>query len=517
MKIKKTILTILFILPALTFAQDNKVVVTIQPDARQQTISRHIYGHFAEHLGRCIYDGFWVDPNLDVAKEGRIRMDIVKALRDIDIPNLRWPGGCFADEYQWKDGIGEPDKRPRIVNSKWGEVVEDNSFGTDEFMKLCDLLGCEPYLSANVATSTPKDFREWVEYLNYSGDSYWAEQRKKNGHEKPYGVSFFGIGNESWGCGGNMTPEFYSDEYKRFQGFAYDYSGNKIKRIACGPNGDDYNWMETCMKKIPFKMLWGISLHYYTIATDNWSKKGPSTQFDEKEYFRSIKNALFMDELLGKHSAIMDIYDPKKKVALVVDEWGIWTDPEPGTNPRFLYQQNSMRDALIAASTLNIFNKHSDRVRMANLAQSVNVLQSLVLTDNEKMLLTPTYYVFKMYKNHQDAELLQTNVASDIYEYGMESVPEMNVSASRSKNGKIHVTMVNLNPKKEISTDLIMLGIGFKQIKGEVLTSDSYSDYNSFDNADKVVAKQFNSIKKSDDNIAVVKMPPLSVVALEIF
>ena len=264
-------------------------------------------------------------------------------------------------------------------------------------------------------------------------------------------------------------------------------------------------------------MLWGISLHYYTIATDNWSKKGPSTQFDEKEYFRSIKNALFMDELLGKHSAIMDIYDPKKKVALVVDEWGIWTDPEPGTNPQFLYQQNSMRDALIAASTLNIFNKHSDRVRMANLAQSVNVLQSLVLTDNEKMLLTPTYYVFKMYKDHQDAELLQTNVASDIYEYGMESVPEMNVSASRSKNGKIHVTMVNLNPKKEISTDLIMLGIGFKQIKGEVLTSDSYSDYNSFDNADKVVAKQFNSIKKSDDNIAVVKMPPLSVVALEIF
>lgn len=259
MKIKKTILTILFILPALTFAQDNKVVVTIQPDARQQTISRHIYGHFAEHLGRCIYDGFWVDPNLDVAKEGRIRMDIVKALRDIDIPNLRWPGGCFADEYQWKDGIGEPDKRPRIVNSKWGEVVEDNSFGTDEFMKLCDLLGCEPYLSANVATSTPKDFREWVEYLNYSGDSYWAEQRKKNGHEKPYGVSFFGIGNESWGCGGNMTPEFYSDEYKRFQGFAYDYSGNKIKRIACGPNGDDYNWMETCMKKYRSK-CYGVYL-----------------------------------------------------------------------------------------------------------------------------------------------------------------------------------------------------------------------------------------------------------------
>lgn len=514
---KITFLALILLLSVSSWAQDDKAVITIQADMPQQTISKNIYGHFAEHLGRCIYDGFWTDPNLNVAKEGRIRMGIVNALRDINIPNLRWPGGCFADEYQWRDGIGNPAKRPKIVNSKWGGVTEDNSFGTDEFMRLCDLLGCEPYLSANMATASPKDLREWIEYLNYSGDSYWANLRKENGHKEPYGVRFFGIGNESWGCGGNMSPEHYSDEYRCFQGFAYDYSGHTIKKIACGPNGADYNWMETCLKRIPAKMLWGISLHHYTIATGIWSKKGAATQFDEKEYFGGVKNALFMDELLNKHSAIMDMYDPKKKLALVVDEWGIWTDPEPDTNPRFLYQQNSMRDALIAASTLNIFNNHSDRVRMANLAQTVNVLQSLILTDKEKMLLTPTYYVFKMYKVHQEANLLKTNAISHDYVYDTEGVPEINVSASQDKEGKIHATIVNLNPNNEVFTDVILNGFNAKRIKGEVLTSHLYSDYNSFEKPDKVVISQFNNFKKGIDNTITVKMPPLSIVTLEIF
>lgn len=499
------------------WAQEEKSIVSIQTDMPLQIISKDIYGHFAEHLGRCIYDGFWVDPYLDVAKEGRIRMDIVEALRDIGIPNLRWPGGCFADEYQWKDGIGDPENRPKIVNSKWGGVTEDNSFGTDEFMRFCELLGCEPYLSANMATSSPKELREWIEYLNYSGDSYWANLRRVNGHEKTYGVNFVGIGNESWGCGGNMTPEHYSDEYKCFQGFACNYSGHALKKIACGPNAADYHWMETCLKLIPTKMLWGISLHYYTIATGVWGKKGSATGFDEKEYFGGVKNALFMDELLDKHSAIMDRYDPQKKIALVVDEWGIWTDSEPDTNPRFLYQQNSMRDALIAASTLNIFNNHSDRVRMANLAQTVNVLQSLVLTDKEKMLLTPTYYVFKMYKVHQEAKLLKTNVVSHNYVYGTERVSAINVSASQDKEGKIHATIVNFNPGKEISTNVFLNGFKIKHIKGEVLTSRLYSDYNSFENPGKIVTSSFNGFKKTDANTISVKMPPLSVVALEIF
>lgn len=513
---KKTIFSLFLFSSIALSAQNDKAFISIRTDVPKQMISKNIYGHFAEHLGRCIYDGFWVDTDLDVVKKGRIRMDVVEALRDINIPNLRWPGGCFADEYQWKDGIGDPMKRPKIVNSKWGGVTEDNSFGTDEFMKLCSLLGCEPYLSANVATSSPKDFREWIEYLNYPGDSYWANLRKENGHEEPYGVRFFGIGNESWGCGGHMTPEHYSDKYRLYQGFAFNYSGNEIKKIACGPNGTDYNWMETCLERIPAKMMWGISLHYYTIATGNWGKKGSATSFDEKEYFGGIKNALFMDELLGRHSSIMDRFDPKKKIALVVDEWGIWTDPEPDTNPRFLYQQNSMRDALIAASTLNIFNNHSDRVRMANLAQTVNVLQSLILTDKERILLTPTYHVFKMYKVHQEANLLEANVTSGDYTYADDGVPEINVSASKDSDGKIHVTIVNLNPHKEVNTDLVLNGFCIKRIKGEVLTSGSFSDHNTFDNPDKISISQFDDFRKSGDGTISVCMPSLSIVVLEI-
>ena len=513
---KISFITIMLLLSGSLWAQKEQAIISIQTDQSKQVISKHIYGHFAEHLGRCIYDGFWVDPSLNVPKEGRIRIDIVNALREIGIPNLRWPGGCYADEYQWRDGIGNPADRPVTINSNWGGVTEDNSFGTDEFMKLCDLLGCEPYLSANMGTASPKDLRDWIEYLNFSGDSHLARLRAENGHESPYGVSFFGIGNESWGCGGCMTPEYYSNQYRCFQEYARNYSGYPIKKIACGPNSVDYNWMEVCLKNIPHHTLWGISLHYYTIATGNWGKKGSATGFDEKEYFGGVKNALYMETLLKNYSAIMDKYDPNRNIALVVDEWGIWTDVEPGTNPGFLYQQNSMRDALIAASTLNIFNNYSYRVRMANLAQAVNVLQSLVLTDGDKMLLTPTYHIFKMYKVHQDANLLQSSVSTADYQYGTESIPGVNVSASKDKEGKIHISMVNLHPKKTIAAKVMLNGCSVGQIKGEILTSVSFNDYNSFDDADRISTKEYKKFKKEDGNGIHVELPPLSVVMLEV-
>lgn len=497
-------------------AQDKKAVITIQANQPESVISKHIYGHFAEHLGRCIYDGFWVDSCLNVPKDGRIRMDIVDALREINIPNLRWPGGCYADEYQWRNGIGDPAERPVTINSNWGGITEDNSFGTDEFMKLCELLDCEPYLSANMGTATPKDLRDWIEYLNFSGDSYLSRLRAENGHEKPYGVSFIGIGNESWGCGGSMTPEYYSDKYRLFQTYARNYSGYPIKKIACGPNAADYNWMEVCLKSIPRHTLWGISLHYYTIATGNWGKKGSATDFDEKEYFGGVKNALYMETLLKNYSSIMDKYDAERKIALVVDEWGIWTDVEPGTNPGFLFQQNSMRDALIAASTLNIFNNYSFRVRMANLAQAINVLQSLILTDKEKMLLTPTYYIFKMYKVHQEANLLHSNISVPDYQYGTERIPGVNVSASKDKDGKVHVSVVNLNPEISVPTTLILNGMQIKQISGEILTSGSFNDYNSFENANNIVTKDFQEFKIISKGEIEMKLPPLSVVTLAI-
>ena len=505
-----TILPVVFILSA-AIAQQS-VNMQINMKAHNQKISKYIYGHFAEDLGNCIYGGFWVDSNLNVVKKDRIRLDVVDALKKIQIPVLRWPGGCFADQYHWSDGIGERSKRPIRVNTTWGMVPDDNSFGTDEFLELCNLLGCEPYIAGNVGSGTPHEMQDWLEYLNYNGKSTLADMRRANGHAAPYNVSFWGVGNESWGCGGNMTPEFYSDQYKRYAEFCKNYPGTSLKKIASGSNGDDYNWTDVCMKNIPAWTMWGISMHYYTIA-GTWSNKGSATNFDEARYFAGLKSCLHIEDLINKHSAIMDKYDPQKKVALAVDEWGIWTDVEPGTNPAFLYQQNSLRDALIAASTLNIFNDHCDRIKLANLAQTVNVLQSLVLTDKEKMVLTPTYYVFDLYKYHQDATLLPVHFYSPEYSYGNDSIPAVNASASKDSNGVIHITLVNIDPKNKISVSTNMNGVNFKQAHAEVLTSKSFTDVNTFDDPNKVKPAAFTDFKNNSDALSI-NLPPMSVVLI---
>jgi alpha-N-arabinofuranosidase len=381
-------------------------------------------------------------------------------------------------------------------------------------LQLCDLVGCEPYIAGNVGSGTPQEMANWIEYLNFSGNSALAELRKQNGHEKPYKVSFWGVGNESWGCGGNMTPEFYSDEYKRYATYCLNYPGAPLKRIASGANGDDYNWTETCMKRINKWEMWGISMHYYTLA-GNWEHKGSATQFDENGYFAAIKNCLHIEDLVNKHSAIMDKYDPEKKVALAVDEWGIWTDAEPGSNPGFLYQQNSMRDAIIAASTLNIFNNHCDRVKLASLAQTVNVLQALILTDKEKMLLTPTYHVFDLYKVHQDATLLPVQFFSPDYAVGKEKVPAINASASKDNAGAIHISLVNVDAHNAITLNTSLLGLSAKTVTGQILTSAAFTDVNTFDNPNKVKPAAFNGFKTGADGLSVT-LPPLSVVVLEV-
>ncbi len=490
------------------------VQFSVNANAPGSIISKNIYGHFSEDLGRCIYDGFWVDPSINTPKAGRIRLDVVDALKKIKVPLLRWPGGCYADQYHWSDGIGEPTKRPKRINANWGMVVEDNSFGTNEFLQLCDLVGCEPYIAGNMGSGTPQEMSNWIEYLNADGNSTLAELRKQNGHEKPYKVSFWGVGNESWGCGGNMTPDFYSDQYKRYATYCINYPGAPLKKIASGANADDYNWTEVCMKKINKWDMWGISMHYYTIA-NNWDHKGSATQFDEHDYFAALKSCLHIEDLVTKHSAIMDKYDPEKKVALAVDEWGIWTDAEPGTNPGFLYQQNSMRDAIIAASTLNIFNNHSDRVKLASLAQTVNVLQALILTNKEKMLLTPTYHVFDLYKVHQDATLLPVQFFSPDYAYGKDKIPAINASASKDKDGAVHISLVNADAHSAIKINAAFLGLGYKTVTGQILTSAAFTDINSFENPNKVKPATFSDFKASADGLTV-NLPALSVVVLEI-
>jgi len=513
MNLKKHLILIFTGLNFACFAQ-NTASLAISNDSKL-TISKYIYGQFAEHLGHGIYGGFWVDKSLPVEKQDRIRLDVVNALKKIKIPSLRWPGGCFADEYHWRDGIGPAAQRPRMVNTNWGGVTEDNSFGTHEFLELCGLLGCEPYFAANVGSGTVEEMSKWIEYVNSNSTSTVVQMRVQNGHPDPYKVTFWGIGNESWGCGGNMTPEFYSDQFKRYASFAKNYPGAPLKKIASGPNSDDYNWTDVIMKNIPGWMMWGVSLHYYTVPSGDWGHKGSATNFTENEYFETMVRCLKMEELVAKHSAIMDKYDPEKKVSLVVDEWGVWTDVEPGTNPGFLYQQNSLRDALIAATNLNIFNNHCDRVRGAALAQTINVLQSLILTDKEKMLLTPTYHIFDMYKVHQDAKYLPIQLTAPDYVVGDKKIPAVNVSASQDASGKVHISLVNLDLHNNITVSTSLKDIRWKSVTGQILTSANITDINTFDHPDKLHPENFTGAKKDGDNLVVV-MPAKSAVTLEL-
>jgi alpha-N-arabinofuranosidase len=496
----------------LPLSAQNKL--TVNADQGEVTISKHIYGHFSEHLGHCIYGGYWVGENSPIPNTRGIRNDVVQALKDIQIPNLRWPGGCFADEYHWMDGIGPRDKRPKMVNTHWGGVTEDNSFGTHEFLDLCEQLGCEPYISGNLGSGSVEEMSKWVEYITFDGESPMSNLRKQNGREKPWKVKFWGVGNESWGCGGSMTPDHYADLYRRYATYCRNYGDNRLYKIACGANEADYNWTETVMKNVGNRMQ-GLSLHFYTIPTGNWGKKGSATQFDETEYFNTISRTLFMEELLTKHSTIMDRYDPQKRIGLITDEWGIWTDVEPGTNPGFLYQQNTLRDAILAGVNLNIFNTHADRVKMTNIAQTVNVLQAVILTDGEKMLLTPTYWVYYLYKVHQDATLLPVSFSGNKYELNGRKIEGVSVSASKDAAGKIHITLVNIDPNRAQSIETDLRGVTAKKISGKILTSAKINDYNTFDKPNTVSVKEFKDAKLSGGKLNI-SLPAKSIVTLEI-
>lgn len=491
----------------------NKIIVNV--DLGKNKISRHIYGHFAEHLGRCIYGGIWVGQESSIPHTNGIRNEVITALKELEIPNLRWPGGCFADEYHWKDGIGQKDQRPTMINTHWGGVTEDNSFGTHEFMDLCEKLGCEPVICGNVGSGTIQEMSQWIEYLTSSNVSPMTNLRKENGREMPWKVKYWDIGNENWGCGGNMTAEFYADQMRRFSTYCKNYGDNILYKIACGPYGEDYNWTDVLMKDRQNRRCFqGISLHYYT--STGVLENRSSTIFGEKEWFNILEKALKIDEIISKHKTIMDKYDPKKEKGLIVDEWGTWYDVEPGTNPGFLYQQNTLRDALVASITLDIFNKHCDRVIMANIAQTVNVLQAMILTKDEQIVLTPTYYVFKLYRVHHDATLLPLNLSSENYNYNDKSLPAFSASASISANGVIHITMTNLNPKREIKVTCELRGISEASVnRGEIISADKINSYNDFRTPEKVNIKEFKSVK-IEKNILAVNLPSKSIVMLEL-
>ncbi|UII27127.1 alpha-N-arabinofuranosidase [Fulvivirga maritima] len=498
---------------SVTYGQDATVTLQLKEDA--PIINKHIYGHFAEHLGRCIYDGFYVgEGNSEIPNTNGVRNDIIEALKELQIPNLRWPGGCFADTYHWQDGIGPKEDRPTIVNRWWGGVTEDNSFGTHDFLNMCEELGTEPYLAANVGSGTVKELTDWVQYVGHEGGSPMSKLRLENGRKDPWDVTFWGVGNEMWGCGGNMTPEYYANLYRQYATFMTDWSNtDSLFRIASGANVDDYHWTEVLMRDIPKNLIEGVALHSYSFV--EWNDKGSAAGFSEAQYFSTMQTALKMEELVNKHTAIMDKYDPKKQIALVVDEWGGWYNVEEGTNPGFLYQQNTMRDAMIAGTTLNIFNNHSDRVRMANLAQTVNVLQAVILTDGKNMILTPTYHVMNMYKVHQDAQLIPLTLETPDYEFEGKKLPAVSVAASKAKNGAVHISLVNIDSKKEQTIEVDLAALNMKDITGTILTSAKLQDHNTFEKPENIKPAAFKDFKSKKGKLSV-KMPPFSVVVLEL-
>ena len=487
--------------------------ITINADLGKEVINRHIYGHFSEHLGHCIYEGYWVGEDSSIPNTRGIRNDVVEALKASAIPNLRWPGGCFADEYHWMDGIGPRDQRPKMVNTHWGGVTEDNSFGTHEFLDLCEQLNTEPVICGNVGSGTIEEMSKWVEYINFDGISPMADLRRANGRENAWGLTYWGVGNENWGCGGNMRPEYYADLYRRYATYCRNYGDNRLRKIAGGSHDRHWEWTEVLMREIPHHMMWGLSLHHYMTE---WRNKGSATEFSENEYFRTMRFAVNFGNLLDGHIRIMDQYDPRNRVALVVDEWGTWWNVEPGTNPGFLYQQNALRDAFVAAISLNHFNERCRRIKMANIAQTVNVLQAMVLTSGEKMILTPTYHVFEMYRVHQDATLLPLDLDSNyMYEFGERKLEAINASASVDEDGAIHVSLVNIHPDEEADISIEIRGKEVSEVSGRILTAPELNSHNTFERPDLVKPEIFKGAKFGKGKLSLT-LPAKSVVVLEI-
>ncbi|MDR0973907.1 MAG: alpha-N-arabinofuranosidase [Prevotellaceae bacterium] len=496
-------------------AQNNTATITVKVDEGKQIIPKEIYGQFAEHLGTCIYGGLWVGENSSIPNTNGYRTDVFNALKALKVPVLRWPGGCFADEYHWMDGIGPKAQRPKMVNTNWGGTVEDNSFGTHEFLNLCEMLGTEPYISGNVGSGSVEELAKWVEYMTADGESPMANLRRENGRDKPWKVKYLGVGNESWGCGGNMRPEYYADLYRRYSTYCRNFGNNRLFKVASGASDYDYNWTEVLMQQVGNRMN-GLSLHFYSVI--NWNSKGSATEFSADDYYRALGKCRDIDELLKRHIAIMDRYDPRKRIALLLDEWGTWWDQEPGSTPGHLYQQNTMRDAFVASLSLDIFHKYTDRLKMANIAQIVNVLQSMILTNAQGgMVLTPTYHVFRMYNVHQDATYLpldltcmQTPVAASDW-----TVPMVSATASKDKAGKIHISLSNIDLDAAQEITIRLQGANVTKVSGEILTAGNIADHNTFEQPNAVAPKAFNGAKISKGTLTVT-VPAKSIVALEL-
>ena len=502
----------------------DKIAVSVDASKAGPKIDRNIFGQFAEHLGHGIYEGVWVGPDSSIPNTRGIRNDVVAALKAIKVPNVRWPGGCFADEYHWRNGIGPADKRTVTLNPNWGGVIEPNSFGTHEFMDFVDQIGAEAYVSVNVGSGTPREASEWLEYMTTAQPTTLQKERAANGHPAPYKVPYLGVGNESWDCGGNMSPDYYLSQLRIYSHFVRNYNPaqqtkDQMLKIAVGPGGDEpryVEWTDTIMKAWQHhQWSWdmnGLSMHSYTVGS--FPPVYKSVGFGEADYSKILQLTLQMDGLVGKYSAIMDKYDPDKKVTLVVDEWGAWYAPLPGSNPGFLVQQNSIRDAILASLNLNIFARHAERVRMANIAQMINVLQAMIMTDKEKMVLTPTYHVFKMYVPFQDATSVPVSFDAGTYKNGDITLPRVDAIAAKDTKGKLWLAITNLDPNQPVEIDASVSGINAKSASGETLTAPQVDSVNTFDAPNTVAPKAISA--KAEGGKLVLTLPPKSVTVVSV-
>ena len=509
--IKRGVLALCMLASGSAFA----VELTIDAAKPGAVINKDVYGQFAEHLGTGIYEGIWVGPKSKIPNTKGWRNDVVGALKDIKVPLVRWPGGCFADEYHWRDGVGPREKRPVKVNTNWGGVDESNAVGTHEFFDLVDLLGADAYVNGNLGTGSAQEMSEWVEYMTSDSKSTLANMRRKNGRDKPFKVAYFAVGNEAWGCGGNMSPQYYSDLYKQVETFLRAPKQYRPQIIASGGNDNDVTWTDVLSKELK-KQTSGISFHYYTLPTGKWEVKGASTGFQENEWISTMSNTLRMEDHIQKNTAVMDKHDPEKKLGLFVDEWGTWYDVEKGTNPGFLFQQNTLRDAVVAALNFNIFHAHADRVRMTNIAQMVNVLQAMIITDKDKMILTPTYYAYQMYVPFQNATSLPVSLKDNPdYSVGNVKVPEISASAARGTDGKLYVALVNTNPNKGSEVSLNIPGQTVKAVKGRVLTSNAMDTHNTFAAPQAIKPAAFSATAGADGKLTV-KVPAKAVIVVAV-
>ena len=501
---------------AVARAAETPIAVTIDARRPGPTIERDIFGQFAEHLGTGVYGGVWVGPSSSIPNVRGMRTDVVQALRAIKVPVVRWPGGCYADEYHWREGIGPADQRPVRLNASWGNAIEPNGFGTDEFMDFLGQIGAEAYVSVNIGSGTAAEAADWLEYMTADKPTTLAKARAANGHPAPYRVKYLGLGNENWGCGGAMSADHYVEEMKRFSHYARNLNpaqtGSAVmKRMAVGWDGDNSDYTEAVMKAWASKVwswdIEGVSLHAY--STGGWPPHLASTGFGEDDYAALIRDSLRMEGLIARQSAIMDRYDPAKKLALAVDEWGAWLSATPGTNAGFLQQQNSLRDAVLASLNLNIFMRHADRVRMSNIAQMANVLQAMVLTDGPRMILTPTYYVYRLYAPFQGAMLEPVSFEAGVYRPG---IPRLDAVAARDAKGRLWVAITNIDPNRPAEIALRKSQGAAGSVFAETLTAGRVESINTFD-APNLVAPKPLPVSTSDGLLRLT-LPPKSVTVV---